>query len=134
MAAVLDTHAAIWYVFIRKRLSQDALRFIRRAIDSGKPAYVSAISLVETIYLVERGRVPLEAIQRLENGLKDPASGLLVAPVDSDVAEAVHRVPPRHCSRHARPHHRSHGASPGLAPCHPRPANSIRRDKNDLVN
>jgi PIN domain nuclease of toxin-antitoxin system len=93
MAAVLDTHAAIWYVFIRKRLSQDALRFIRRAVESGRPAYVSAISLVETIYRIERGRVPLEAIRRLENGLKDPASGLLVAPVDSDVAEAVHRVP-----------------------------------------
>ncbi len=93
MSAVLDTHAAIWYVFIRKRLSQNALRFIRRAVDSGRPAYVSAISIVETIYLIERGRVPLEAMRRLENGLKDPASGLLVAPVNSDVAEAVHRVP-----------------------------------------
>ncbi len=93
MAAVLDTHAAIWYVFIRKRLSQDALRFIRGAIDSGRPAYVSAISIVEAIYLVERGRVPLEAIQRLQAGLKDPASGLLVAPVDEDVAQVVHRVP-----------------------------------------
>jgi|SRR6266481_606567 len=93
MAAVLDTHAAIWYVFIRKRLSQDALRFIRRAVESGRPVYISAISLVETIYLIERGRIPLEAIQRLEAGLKDPASGLLVAPVDEDVAEAVHRVP-----------------------------------------
>ena len=93
MAAVLDTHAAIWYVFIRKRLSQDALRFIRRAVDSGRPVYISAISLVETIYLIERGRIPFEAIQRLEAGLKDPASALLVAPVDADVAEAVHRVP-----------------------------------------
>ena len=93
MAAVLDTHAAIWYVFIRKRLSQDALRFIRRAVDSGRPAYVSAISIVETIYLIERGRVPFEALQRLEAGLKDPTSGLLVAPVDEEVAEAVHKVP-----------------------------------------
>ncbi len=93
MAAVLDTHAAIWYVFIRKRLSQDALLFIRRAVDSGRPVYISAISLVETIYLIEHGRIPLEAIQRLEAGLKDPGSGLLVAPVDEDVAEAVHKVP-----------------------------------------
>ncbi len=92
MAAVLDTHAAIWYVFIRKRLSQDALRFIRRSVDNGRPVYVSAISIVETIYLIERGRIPLEAIQRLEAGLKDPASGLLVAPVDEDVAEAVRKV------------------------------------------
>ncbi|MBI4480300.1 MAG: type II toxin-antitoxin system VapC family toxin [Acidobacteria bacterium] len=93
MAAVLDTHAAIWYVFIRKRLSQDALRFIRRAVDSGRPAYVSAISIVETIYLIERGRIPLEALHRLEAGLKDPTSGLLVAPVDEEVAEAIHKVP-----------------------------------------
>ena|SRR5438876_7326809 len=93
MAAVLDTHAVIWYVFIRKRLSKDALRFIRRAVESGRPAYVSAISIVETIYLIERGRVPLEAIQRLESGLRDPASGLRVAAVDEEVAQAVHRVP-----------------------------------------
>ena len=32
-------------------------------------------------------------MQRLEAGLKDPASGMLVAPVDQDVAEAIHRVP-----------------------------------------
>lgn len=93
MSAVLDTHAAIWYVFDRKRLSKEALQFIRRAIDRGRPVYVSAISIVETIYLIERGRVPLEAIQRLEAGLKDPTSGLRVAPVNEDVAEAVHRVP-----------------------------------------
>ncbi len=93
MAAVLDTHAAIWYVFIRKRLSKDALRFIRRAVDSGRPVYVSAISIVETIYLIERGRIPFEAIQRLEAGLRDPTSGLHVAPVDEEVAQAVYKVP-----------------------------------------
>ncbi len=64
MSAVLDTHAAIWYVFIRKRLSQDALRFIRRSVENGRSVYVSAISLVETIYLIERRRIPLEALQR----------------------------------------------------------------------
>lgn len=93
MAAVLDTHAVIWYVFVSRRLSQPALQFIRRAIRGGRPVYISAISVVETIYLIEKGRVPLEAIQRLESGLKDPASGLRVAPVDEDVAEAVLQVP-----------------------------------------
>ena len=93
MTAVLDTHAAIWYVFIRKRLSQKAVRFIRQAVDSGNPVYISAISIVETIYLIERGRIPFEAMQRLEAGLRDPVSGLQVAPVDEDVAQAVHKVP-----------------------------------------
>ncbi len=44
-----------------KRLSPAALRFMRRAIASRRPAYVSAISIVETIYLIERSRVPFEA-------------------------------------------------------------------------
>jgi PIN domain nuclease of toxin-antitoxin system len=92
MSAVLDTHAAVWYVFVRKRLSQDALRFIRRAVDSGRPVYVSAISIIETIYLIERGRVPFEAIQRLEAALKDPASGIRVTPVDHEVAQTVYKV------------------------------------------
>ncbi len=93
MPAVLDTHAAIWYVFARKRLSEDALRFIRKTVDSGKPVYISAISLIETIYLLERGRIPGEAIQRLEAALKAADSGLVVAAVDENVAERVHEVP-----------------------------------------
>ena len=93
MTAVLDTHAAIWFLHRSNELSSPALRFIRRAVDGGQPVYVSVISLVETIYLVERGRLPLEALRRLEAGLKDTASGMLSQPVDEEVAEAVHRVP-----------------------------------------
>ena len=93
MAAVLDTHAAIWYLRPSKELSPTALQAIRRAIGSGRPIYVSAISFVETIFLVEKGRLPLEALQRLEAGLKDSASGLIVAPVDAAVADAVYRAP-----------------------------------------
>ncbi|MGH9795363.1 MAG: type II toxin-antitoxin system VapC family toxin [Candidatus Acidiferrales bacterium] len=93
MAAVLDTHAAIWYLRPSRELSPTALQAIRRAVGSGNPIYVSAISLVETIFLVEKGRLPLEALQRLEAGLKDHASGLVVAPVDAAVADGVYRVP-----------------------------------------
>ncbi len=37
--------------------------------------------------------MPFEALQRLESGLKDSASGLIVAPVDAAVADAVYKVP-----------------------------------------
>ena len=93
MTAVLDTHAAIWYLHPSSELSSAALQFVRRAGEGGEPVYVSVISLVETIYLVERGRLPVEALRRLEAGLKDPISGLLLQPVDEGVAQAVHRVP-----------------------------------------
>jgi PIN domain nuclease of toxin-antitoxin system len=93
MSAILDTHTALWSVFDRKRISQAALQAIRRSVGAGKPLLVSAISLVETIYLVERGRIPLEAYRKLEAALLDPASGLVVVPVDEDVAQAVFRIP-----------------------------------------
>lgn len=93
MSAVLDTYTALWSVFDRKRISQTALQAIRRFVSAGKPLFVFAISLVETIYLVERGRIPLEAFRKLEETLRDPASGLIVAPVDEDVAQAVFKIP-----------------------------------------
>jgi PIN domain nuclease of toxin-antitoxin system len=93
MSAVLDTHAALWSVFDRKRISQTALQAIRRSVSAGKPLLVSAISLVEAIYLVERGRIPLEAFRSLEATLRDRASGLVIVPVDEDVAQAVFRIP-----------------------------------------
>ncbi len=93
MSVVLDTHTALWSVFDRKRISQTALQAIRRSVSAGKPLLVSAISIVETIYLVERGRIPLDAYRKLEAALRDPATGLIVAPVDEDVAQAVFRVP-----------------------------------------
>lgn len=63
MSAVLDTHAAIWYLRPSKELSPMALQAIRHAVTSGKPINVSAISLVdaavaEAVYKVPRSAVP----------------------------------------------------------------------------
>lgn len=93
MSLVLDTHAAIWYFHSPKELSSTALQNVRSTVNSGRPVFISAISLVETIYLVERGRLPLEALQRLEAATKAPGSGLLVQSVDEGVAEAVYKIP-----------------------------------------
>ena len=54
---------------------------------------VSAISLVETVYLVERRRLPLTALERLRSALAGPSSGMLIAPVDAGVADALPNIP-----------------------------------------
>lgn len=92
MSLLLDTHAAIWYVASRKKLSSDALTAIRRSVDRGSPVFVSAISLVEAIYLLERGRIAPEASDLLQKTLRDPISGLLVQPVDEDIARALQQI------------------------------------------
>lgn len=93
MSAVLDTHTAIWYFHRSKELSPSALQTVRQALENGRPLFISAISLIETIYLVERGRLPIEALRRLESGTKPSSAGLIVQPVDEAVAEAVYKVP-----------------------------------------
>ena len=92
MALVLDTHAVIWYLCASKDLSPTALQAIRHTVSTGRPVHVLAISLIEAIYLTEKGRLPVEALQRLESALKDPVSGLIIAPVDIAVAEVLRKV------------------------------------------
>lgn len=55
MSAVLDTHTVIWYLENSAELSPAARTSIESAISAGSSVYISAISLVETIYLSERG-------------------------------------------------------------------------------
>jgi|SRR5579859_4861379 len=93
MAAVLDTHTVIWYCLSPRKLFDAALRFVRQSIEQRKPVYVSAISLIETVYLLELGRIPFETWNLLDAALKDTASGLSLTPVDAAIAEAVYRIP-----------------------------------------
>src|SRR6266568_3670054 len=92
MVLILDTHAAIWYLLNSKELSSTARNAVEDAIRKGEDVFLSAISVVEAIYLVEGGRVPFQALQRLDAALGDPASGLIVTAVDAAVAEAVHKI------------------------------------------
>jgi len=54
VSAVLDTHTVLWYLENSKELSPLARTTIEDAIRDGRQVHVSAISLVESVYLVER--------------------------------------------------------------------------------
>jgi len=92
MALVLDTHAAIWYLSDSTQLSPTARIIIATKEKNGESIFVSAISLVEVIYLAERGPLPSAALQSLEDALRDPAGSMVVAPLDAAVAEAVQKI------------------------------------------
>ena len=62
MSALLDTHAVLWYLEDSPELSTAARTFIEQAIRDSRDVYVSTISLVETIYLVERNRLPTDTV------------------------------------------------------------------------
>jgi PIN domain nuclease of toxin-antitoxin system len=93
MALVLDTHAVIWYLSGSKQLSPTARAVIESAERNADDIFIASISLVELIYLAERGRIPMSAIQKLQDALKDPAGSMAVTPLDAAVADAVQKIP-----------------------------------------
>jgi PIN domain nuclease of toxin-antitoxin system len=55
IAAVADTHTALWHLFGDPQLSTTAAAFIEQAAAARQKIAVSSISLAELVYLVEKG-------------------------------------------------------------------------------
>ena len=90
---LLDTHALLWYLTNRARLSGRALAAIEGAINSGSPIHVASVSLVEIVYLTEKGRLPTAVLAILDDALADETLGLTVTPLDAAVARALRQIP-----------------------------------------
>ena len=93
MPAVLDTHAAVWYLLDSTKLSESVYSLIDGAAASGTPTYISAVSLVEVVYLVERGRIHANAFDRFTSELDNENPAFTVVPLDAHVATALKRIP-----------------------------------------
>jgi len=91
-AGVADTHAALWYVLKNPRLSLTAKSFIEDAASAGLSIAVSAISLAEIVYLVEKKRLPESAYDDLKLVLNDPTRVLKEIQVSAGVVEAMRQV------------------------------------------
>jgi PIN domain nuclease of toxin-antitoxin system len=88
----VDTHAIVWYLAGDPRLSARAAGALDSATAAGEPVHIPSIGLVELTYLVEKGRLPAAARDRLVQALDDPATPCLLAPLDRMVADAIEFV------------------------------------------
>jgi len=102
-AIVADTHAIVWYFHSPEKLSYDAAIAFDRAVNNGYPIHISAISIIEMTYLVEKNRIPQIALDQLVENLADPDVGLVVVPMDLLVARTLAKIPritvPEMCDR-----------------------------------
>ena len=60
--AVADTHTLIWYIYNDARLSPTARTWIESAAAASEQIAISTITLVEMVYLVEKGRIDAAAL------------------------------------------------------------------------
>ena len=68
---VSDTHALIWFVRADPRLSSAAKAACDDALAAGDQIAISSISLVEVIYLAEKGRIDPDTLSLILEFLKD---------------------------------------------------------------
>jgi PIN domain nuclease of toxin-antitoxin system len=92
IAGIADTHTIIWYLFGDSRLSKTAHTFIDTAAGQGVQIGISSITLVETVYLIEKGRIPAETFSRLTQALQAQPTLQAEAQLDLAVARALSRV------------------------------------------
>lgn len=92
-ACVADTHALIWYVLNDPRLSPATQSAMQAAAAAGDSVLVPSISLVEIIYLIEKGRFPQALLQRIVGALNDPLRELKPVSLGESVAQAVQQIP-----------------------------------------
>jgi PIN domain nuclease of toxin-antitoxin system len=92
-ALLADTHTVLWSLFEPVHLSPAAAAALAAAERANDPIYVSAITIVELCYLVEKGKVIRGAYVGLLAALDDPTTVLDLLPIDSAVARALERIP-----------------------------------------
>ena len=95
IAAIADTHTAIWYLFSDPRLGSKASDFIEEAIANGDHVGVSAISLAEMVYLVEKGRIPPNALDDVLAAIADPKAVLQHVQLDDSIVLKMKEIPRR---------------------------------------
>jgi len=93
IVAIADTHAAIWYLFSDPRLGTAASAFIDQTIAAGDHIGISAITIAEMVYLIEKGRIPAGALNDLRAATADPATVLHHVSFDENIATKMTEVP-----------------------------------------
>ena len=91
-AVVADTHAVVWFLEEDQQLSAAAARRLD-ACDEHGAIYVSAYTLVEVRYLVEKGELRPDQETQLFAAVDDPDAAIEAVPVTVGIVRRLPAVP-----------------------------------------
>ncbi len=90
---VIDTQIAVWYFENSARLSKLAESRLEEAVRDGDTIFISAITIVEIIYLVEKGRLSEPMLERLLEELQMVNSSFRTQSLTTDIARSLADIP-----------------------------------------
>ncbi|MEM7533702.1 MAG: PIN domain-containing protein [Chloroflexota bacterium] len=91
--AVADTPTLILYITIYKRLSNEALSFLKNIDDSGKQIAISSMTLVEIVYLAEKDRISQDLLDFVVSFFDDIDSSLVEIVINNQIAQTMKQIP-----------------------------------------
>lgn len=92
MHAIADTHALIWYLLNDPRLSPAVRAVFTGAAAQSQFIGIPTISIVEVIYLTEKGRIPQAAFTLFQSQLSNQQTVLQVVPLDETISFRVQQI------------------------------------------
>lgn len=87
-----DTHAILWYLFDAERLSSEGRAALDGAIAAGFPILVSAISIIEIIYLEEKRKISAGAAERIRQACAAEDPSIEIVAIDERVAYGIQNI------------------------------------------
>jgi PIN domain nuclease of toxin-antitoxin system len=92
ISAIADTHTVIWYLYDDTRISEKAKRFIEVTREQGNQIGISTITLVEIVYLIEKGRIENRAFTKLNSELQYNQSVLREIPLTNRIVIELAKI------------------------------------------
>ncbi len=93
MDCLADTHASVWYLFAAPELPATAKNFMDATAASGGFIFVPTISVIEIIYLTEKGKLLPQTLPRLVQAINLPNSSFSFIELDSNIAQTLSQIP-----------------------------------------
>lgn len=91
---VADTHAILWHIVSGNQLSTEARRRFLAADRGDAVIYYSVMTLIEALYLQEKGKIEVDIYRQLLRMTSDKVeASYQVVDIDLEIAKAISRVP-----------------------------------------
>ena len=91
-SGVTDTHALIWYIWANPKMSPAAKAAIESAVAAGTEIGVSTMTLIEIVYLAEKGRIDRRT-HALVKALLTGGEVFGEVPITGQIAEVLRTIP-----------------------------------------
>lgn len=90
---VTDTHSLLWHILDNGRLSKTAARVFTQAEHNDAHIFIPTIVLIEIVYLIEKARIPDEAINNVIELAEEASANYRLVSIQPSTVRTMRSLP-----------------------------------------